>query len=604
MSKLTLENVYDVESKKYINSDKFFSKTEEDIFKVRAELERAYQNKKLMYVCPICFQPVAIKGKPSGKVRIHFAHIKNEENCPLKSDKGRSKSEIEAAKYRGFQESALHKELKFQIAYLLKYIENISEIQVEKSIKNGEKEWKKPDVQAVYKKQQNIVFELQLSTTFLSEIIKREDFYHNANIFTIWFFHHFDKEGMRFSEKDILYASKNHAFIIDQTTIQKSREAKDFLIDCYYQAVCIKNNAIETSWQHTLISFDDLQFDFELMKLYYYDYEKEKGKLYEQLLVSNKLSEKCSWHSYLQSQMNKSELDVIVKGKRSLDSRFAYIKTPGNKVIELVHGSISEEEIIDTERFYCSLHMNLIWFVNLSSFSEEILIENYAIRLKKIQEDNFHRKVALKRDILAKEQEGCNFLLSSTEEKIDDLIIGIELKSKEKGSLSNKLSALEMFSNQLQAMHEQSVARIRAYIKNQEEILPYSLKNWTFQREFDSDCEAVEKIESDTKRIKEQLRDMQSLRTYHSVNPELNGLRVLKEEYITKENRSEIKLTPISKQPSLFETYDVLKTDRELEWAMRRKSEYNFLMDITEELKSLNHDLEISKSTLLSAKKT
>ena len=51
-------------------------------------------------------------------------------------------------------------------------------------------EWKKPDISASYKNI-NIVFEIQLSTTFLSVIVDREYFYKDNQTYILWVFKNF-----------------------------------------------------------------------------------------------------------------------------------------------------------------------------------------------------------------------------------------------------------------------------------------------------------------------------------------------------------------------------------------------------------------------------
>ena len=53
--------------------------------------------------------------------------------------------------------------------------------------------WRKPDVIAKYNNL-NIVFELQLSTTFISVVVQRDIFYRLNDYFIIWVFNFDDNQ--------------------------------------------------------------------------------------------------------------------------------------------------------------------------------------------------------------------------------------------------------------------------------------------------------------------------------------------------------------------------------------------------------------------------
>lgn len=160
---------------------------------------------------------------------------------------------------------------------------------MEKVVKilNYKKSWRRPDVSAIFENKK-IVFEIQLQTTYLNVIVEREEDYKSEKTYIMWFFDNTNIEKFRFSEEDIFYANKSNAFIITNETMKLSINENKFLFECHYKFPFIKNNKINEIWQSNLISFDDLKFDNDTYKVYYYDFEKEYKRLHEKIR-SNKV---------------------------------------------------------------------------------------------------------------------------------------------------------------------------------------------------------------------------------------------------------------------------------------------------------------------------
>ena len=60
-------------------------------------------------------------------------------------------------------------------------------------------EWRKPDVKALYG-DKFIAFEIQLSTTFLSVIVERREFYLKNNALIFWIFNEFDPKNTKMTQ--------------------------------------------------------------------------------------------------------------------------------------------------------------------------------------------------------------------------------------------------------------------------------------------------------------------------------------------------------------------------------------------------------------------
>lgn len=286
-STLSITKVWDVRNKKEIDAKQFFSLPEGEIMSMRRELQLAITTDSPYWVCPVCGQMVKISGKrtASGKA-LFFSHLHDSEDCPIKTNTGLTKRMIEARKYALVQESERHHRLKTSIANFLEETNSknkgVSDVQIEKRVTTDLPfmNWRCPDVQAMYNGM-HLVFELQLSTTFISTIVERDLFYRLNNYFIIWVFNFEEnKEYMDLTNlmcKDIYYANKRNIFVFDRDAQTESFKRKELVLKCNWL------NA-DNTWQYgpndgdrngIFITLDQLKFDTKNNKPYYYDAEKE-----------------------------------------------------------------------------------------------------------------------------------------------------------------------------------------------------------------------------------------------------------------------------------------------------------------------------------------
>ncbi|WP_059410988.1 DUF6035 family protein [Cupriavidus basilensis] len=81
--------------------------------------------------------------------------------------------------------------------------------------------WRKPDVRAS-RNGKTLVFEAQLSTTFVSTIAARRQFYLGEGALLFWIFRDFtlSESEMRFSERDVFYNNNWNLFAIDAHSVE------------------------------------------------------------------------------------------------------------------------------------------------------------------------------------------------------------------------------------------------------------------------------------------------------------------------------------------------------------------------------------------------
>ena len=290
--RLTMKSVWDVKNGKEINAYDFFKQPESEIIMMRRTLQTAIIANKPVFVCPYCHQMVKISGKRTSRGRASFfSHLYDSDACMIKTTTGMSKEQIEASKYGLVTESERHIRLKNLIAVALnsqmKTDGNISDVQIEKRINSQlpYMRWRRPDVQAIYK-QYNLVFELQLSTTFISTIVDRDLFYRLNNYYIIWVFNFDDnQEYVNLSNlmcKDIYYANKRNVFIFDEEAQEESVKRGKLCLKCNWLDA---NNHWHFSKEDAIIvTLDDLKYDLDNKKPYYYDADEEYFKQYPELL--------------------------------------------------------------------------------------------------------------------------------------------------------------------------------------------------------------------------------------------------------------------------------------------------------------------------------
>jgi len=280
-TKRTIEEVLDVETGEIIKSDIFFQKPESEIIAFRRRLQEAIAGFELpKFRCAYCNQLLKLSGKATRRGQISFfSHLYDSEDCEIKTNGELSKEEIEARKYSNIQESERHIKLKNQLAVYLKSTPDVSNVEIEKRITSETPYlyWRRPDVYAEYN-EKRIVFELQLSTTFLSVIIERDIFYRFNNTFIIWVFNFSDnQEYVNFQNlmiKDIYYANKRNAFVLDERAQELSEDTGELHLLCIWFEPLIRNGVYQKNHgirKEEYIKVSDLKFDSHCYKPYYID---------------------------------------------------------------------------------------------------------------------------------------------------------------------------------------------------------------------------------------------------------------------------------------------------------------------------------------------
>lgn len=333
--------VTDIDSGKDILARTFFSQPYAYIFKIRYNLEKAIYLKKPKYVCKYCGEAVRVAGEKFHRGNPwHFSHEHDSDKCRFKTTTGKSKREINREKFAECNEGNRHKRLKQKLADFLSTTPGVSNVKVESVIKAESHpilRWRRPDVQASYRGQ-DLVFELQLSATFVSVMAERDLFYRMEHKHIIWVFNfdeqdkHLDLTNMM--TKDGIFNNRLNIFVFDKEAQQKSEEERELYLKCNWLVPSdegdtweYKNGNSSNDLGGVLIKLPDLHFD-DTYKPYYHNAERDYFAAHPEIKVDVNNTEQEN-EDYLKDlneawEQEKAEAEKI---KKTTDEKKAVIVT-------------------------------------------------------------------------------------------------------------------------------------------------------------------------------------------------------------------------------------------------------------------------------------
>ena len=237
-TKRTIDTVVEVETGKEIYAKEFFNQSESVIFKMRTELQKAIYLRHPKYICKYCGQMVKISGRRTERgIATFFSHLRDSDDCDYKTTTGRTKREIEREKYSKCNEGERHKKLKDLLATFLLRTSGVTNVRTENTMPGNHPilNWRRPDVAVSYRGQE-IIFELQLSSTFVSVITERDLFYRLNKKFIIWVFNFDDQsEHVNLNNmvvKDVYFNHKLNIFIFDKAAQDESERRGELILKC------------------------------------------------------------------------------------------------------------------------------------------------------------------------------------------------------------------------------------------------------------------------------------------------------------------------------------------------------------------------------------
>lgn len=236
--------------------------------------------------CGICLGPVHVSMRRTEFGNRWFAHHGDLTICPFRTKRRMSSDEQMAWQYQGQQEGAEHKRLKSFIAYWLEKEPFCLSVWNDKVLPSNLKagEWKRPDVRGLVNGLE-MVFEIQLAYTFLSEVVRRDTFYRQERVHILWIFREF--EPHREVIRDEVFYNRRNIFVLDHGAENETVKRGRLTFKCYYQTPALVGETITEPWTSRYVSLDELNFPEPAYRPYYRDFDLSLLHLMRLRLIRN-----------------------------------------------------------------------------------------------------------------------------------------------------------------------------------------------------------------------------------------------------------------------------------------------------------------------------
>lgn len=290
-----------------------------ELFEIRQHIINQLAEGKPSYICSHCKIPVKISGggdSGGGKQLLHFRHAYKSSDCKYNDSSKYTRDQVLCIKFNGAKEGYLHEYLKNTIANLLENDTNYSPLKVdmEKVVRSEivSKEWRKPDIRAIYSDKE-IVFELQIATTFVDVILARSAFYKQKQSYLIWILDQFstDLKEQTFSQTDILVSSNYNVFVFDKEMQELSKQENELHLRCHYVYHDIEKNKLSPiKWDSKIVTLTQLHYDQEY-RVFCYDTEGKKEELLKEIEVKKEENRQYLYEKYnFQVVPSSNEVDI------------------------------------------------------------------------------------------------------------------------------------------------------------------------------------------------------------------------------------------------------------------------------------------------------
>lgn len=267
-----ISEVLDTQTGEHLPVHRVIGENYEDVIQKRLAIKTFIKQSAPRYLCGTCYVPVYLCCRHDQR-RFFFKHTVEDGSCPAITRGHLSQLEINARKYNGAKESALHQHMKQWLVESLVSSGRFTDIAPERRWTGPiTGEFRKPDVCATWQGLK-IAFEVQLSTTFLDVIAERRLFYLQEGGLLFWVFARFDDDERRLTQDDVFFNNNRNAFIVSSSTRDASIAAGDFILDCLWADPSVAGEAAKL--QHKRISFSELTLEPQTQRAFYFDFDQE-----------------------------------------------------------------------------------------------------------------------------------------------------------------------------------------------------------------------------------------------------------------------------------------------------------------------------------------
>lgn len=245
---------------------------------MQARLNRRAGGSAVRFQCAICKQPLFLSRHINGPISRWFVHDGKADGCPWYEGSRLSPDQTKALIYRGQQEGAAHREVKSFLAHWLSKNPDVDEINLEQTTFSDvvKGQWRRPDVKCLYRGMP-LVFEVQLSYTFLSDVIARDEFYRQEGIFIIWVFAKFELN--RAAVTDEAFFNRRNLFVLDAEAVKKTKECGALAFSGYRQAPQLVEGAVCDVWSSEPVFLSDTIFPYDNYRPYFFEYGAARSEL-------------------------------------------------------------------------------------------------------------------------------------------------------------------------------------------------------------------------------------------------------------------------------------------------------------------------------------
>ncbi|MBS7809240.1 DUF6035 family protein [Variovorax sp. PCZ-1] len=303
----TVKLAIDSETGEVLPAESLLAMTQSDFTNARREAMAARVARRkgdasaVRYQCAICKLPLYLSRRQAGENR-WFVHDGKSEDCPWYEGHRLTPEQIKALIYRGQQEGKEHLRIKKFIAHWLGKNPAVSQVSQETTtfseVVKGE--WRRPDVKCLYG-DIPLVFEVQLSYTFLSEVIARDEFYRREGIFIIWVFCQFELN--RAAVMDEAFFNRRNLFVLDSDAMKDTVERQALSFTGYHQRPQLRDQKINDIWMSRVIGLENVIYPQDTYRPYFFDYDAELKRLESERLEVWRTEQSLEWDNGIQDYL-------------------------------------------------------------------------------------------------------------------------------------------------------------------------------------------------------------------------------------------------------------------------------------------------------------
>lgn len=324
---MELTDVLEVSTNEEIKARTLIGSDHGDATKLRNAIDRAHEQGTHLFLCPDCAGALKLRCKDRrdgvqlpGPREFHFRHRLPNPACPSSKHYAGptlTEAQMRARQYQGQQEGPLHKSMTGMLLECLKNDPAFTNPMKETRQCDDEdpRRWRCPDVSGVYRGQR-VVFEIQLSSTFIDVMAARWAFYHRNDTMLVWVVRDYGKYAKQ-THHDAFYPNNHNIFVVSENTLAASIDAGELLLECVWDEPIVRNGRLEgSSRHHDLVPFSGLTWDMDRLRLFHFDYEGARTRAEDQLeaakakerLHQEALKRQAQQHAAARQQAERSAL--------------------------------------------------------------------------------------------------------------------------------------------------------------------------------------------------------------------------------------------------------------------------------------------------------